>query len=48
MGSDSASLKRIWEFFKAGRLGAPFRKQHIIGEYIPDSICLPKKVDYCN
>ncbi len=36
--------KRIWEFLKAGQLGAPFRKQHIIGEYIADFICLPKKL----
>jgi len=36
--------KRIWEYLKAGQLGMPFRKQHIIGEFIADFICLPAKL----
>ena len=33
--------KVLWEYLKKGQLGQPFRKQHIIGEFIADFICLP-------
>ena len=33
--------KVLWEYLKGGQLGQPFRKQHIIGEFIADFICLP-------
>lgn len=34
---------RLWEFLKKSQLGKPFRRQHIIGNYIADFICLPTK-----
>ena len=33
--------KLLWQYLKAGQLGQPFRRQHIIGEFIADFICLP-------
>ena len=33
--------KVLWEYLKGAQLGQPFRKQHIIGEFIADFICLP-------
>ncbi|MBO7471680.1 MAG: endonuclease domain-containing protein [Bacteroidaceae bacterium] len=33
--------KVLWEYLKGSQLGQPFRKQHIIGEFIADFICLP-------
>ena len=34
----------LWEYLKRGQLGQPFRKQHIIGEFIADFICLPVRL----
>ena len=31
----------LWEHLKGGQLGQPFRRQHVIGEFIADFICLP-------
>lgn len=33
--------KVLWAYLKGSQLGQPFRKQHIIGEFIADFICLP-------
>lgn len=33
----------LWEYLKASQLGKPFRRQHIIGNYIADFFCLPTK-----
>lgn len=33
--------KVLWEYLKGNQLGQPFRKQHIIGEFIADFVCLP-------
>ena len=33
--------KVLWEYLKGNQLGQPFRKQHIVGEFIADFICLP-------
>ena len=35
------SEKVLWEYLKGNQLGQPFRKQHVIGEFIADFICLP-------
>jgi len=34
----------LWEYLKGNRLGAKFRRQHLIGQYIPDFVCLPKRL----
>jgi len=33
--------KVLWNYLKGSQLGKPFRRQHIIGEFIADFICLP-------
>ena len=33
----------LWELLRAKQLGVPF-KQHIIGDYIADFVCLPAKL----
>lgn len=33
-----------WEYLKGNRLGAKFRRQHLIGQYIPDFVCLSKQL----
>lgn len=34
----------VWSFLKGNNLGAHFRRQHIIGDYIVDFACLDKKL----
>jgi len=34
----------LWKFLKAKQLGAKFRRQHVVGRYIADFICLSKKL----
>lgn len=34
----------LWEHIRAKRLGAKFNRQHIIGDYIVDFVCLEKKL----
>ncbi|HBC29177.1 MAG TPA: cytosine methyltransferase [Prevotellaceae bacterium] len=34
----------LWKHIKGNALGVPFRQQHIIGDYIVDFFCLPKKL----
>jgi very-short-patch-repair endonuclease len=34
----------LWEFLRMKKTGHNIRRQHIIGEYIADFVCLPKKV----
>lgn len=34
----------IWEYLSNGKLGQNFRRQHIIGEFIADFVCLKSKV----
>ena len=34
----------LWEFVRAKQLGKPFKRQHIIGDYIADFVCLPVKL----
>jgi len=34
----------LWRFLSKSQLGVPFRKQHIIGMFIADFFCLPKKL----
>ncbi len=34
----------LWDCLKERQLGQPFRRQHIIGDYIADFICIPSKL----
>lgn len=34
----------LWERIKSNQLGVRFRRQHIIGNYIPDFVCLLYKL----
>ena len=34
----------LWEYLKGNCLGAKFRRQHLIGQYIPDFVCLSKQL----
>jgi BirA family biotin operon repressor/biotin-[acetyl-CoA-carboxylase] ligase len=36
--------KALWEMVKNDNLGCPFRRQHIIGDYIVDFVCLQKNL----
>ena len=31
----------LWQYLRNRQLGEPFRRQHIIGEFIADFVCLP-------
>jgi len=34
----------LWKFLRSDQLGAHFRRQHIIGDYIADFSCLPLRL----
>lgn len=34
----------LWQFLKDNAYGVPFKRQHIIGDYIADFVCLPKRL----
>ena len=34
----------LWNYLRYDSLGITFKRQHIIGEYIADFVCLSKKV----
>ena len=34
----------LWDYIKERQLGQPFRRQHIIGEFIADFACIPAKL----
>ncbi|MDT3403527.1 ligase-associated DNA damage response DEXH box helicase [Mucilaginibacter terrae] len=34
----------LWQFLRNNGLGCKFRRQHLIGNYIPDFVCLEKKL----
>jgi len=34
----------LWQFLRGDQLGEHFRRQHIIGPFIADFACLPKRV----
>lgn len=36
--------KHLWGFLMQGQLGVPFRRQHIIKDFIVDFACLPAKL----
>lgn len=34
----------LWEYLKGGSLGVSFKRQHIIGEFIADFVCISKRL----
>ena len=34
----------LWNYLRSDGLGVTFKRQHIIGDYIADFVCLPKKL----
>ena len=34
----------LWDYLRAERLGVVFKRQHIIGDYIVDFVCLPARL----
>lgn len=34
----------LWELLRGRQMGQPFRRQHIIGEFIADFICIPSRL----
>ncbi len=34
----------LWKYLKNNQTGYKFRRQHVIGKYIVDFVCLPKKL----
>lgn len=34
----------LWQYLRQNKLGLPFRRQHIIGKYIADLVCLKRKL----
>ena len=36
--------ERLWDEIKSKKLGAKFRRQHVIGNYIPDFVALSSKL----
>ncbi|MBQ8466631.1 MAG: endonuclease domain-containing protein [Prevotella sp.] len=34
----------LWDYLRAERLGVAFKRQHIIGDYIVDFVCLPARL----
>ena len=34
----------LWKFLRGKQLGINFRRQHIIGDYIADFVCLPQRL----
>lgn len=34
----------VWNFLRNKQLGVSFRRQHVIGEFIVDFVCLSKKI----
>jgi len=35
---------RLWQRLRASRLGVRFRRQHAIGEWVVDFVCLPERL----
>lgn len=34
----------LWQYIRAGRLSVKFNRQHIIGDYIVDFVCIEKRL----
>jgi very-short-patch-repair endonuclease len=43
--SETSAEKRVWSILRARRLaGLKFRRQHVLGMYIADFVCLPARL----
>jgi very-short-patch-repair endonuclease len=40
----SQTEKRLWPHLRDSALGAPFRRQHVIGDYFVDYCCVPMRL----
>lgn len=36
--------RKLWSRIRNGQLGATFRRQHAIGNFVPDFVCIEKKL----
>lgn len=36
--------RKLWAFLRGDQLGVNFRRQHAIGIYIPDFVCIKKRL----
>jgi len=36
--------RKLWAYLREDKLGVNFRRQHAIGKYIPDFVCIQKKL----
>ncbi|MFZ5880566.1 MAG: endonuclease domain-containing protein [Chloroflexota bacterium] len=36
--------RKLWAYLRGDKLGINFRRQHAIGKYIPDFVCIEKKL----
>ena len=43
-GVHTEAEKLLWEYLRANRLGAKFRRPHPLGDYIADFVCLEKRL----
>ena len=34
----------LWQQLRGGFMGLPFRRQHVMGDYIVDFVCIPSKL----
>ena len=41
-GVPTEAEKLLWEYLRANQLGVKFRRQHPLGDYIADFVCLEK------
>lgn len=40
----TAAERKLWAIIRNDQLGVNFRRQHAIGNYIPDFVCIEKKL----
>ena len=43
-GTPTEAEKLLWEYLRANQLGVKFRRQHPLGDYIADFVCLVKRL----
>ena len=36
--------RKLWSYLRNDQLGVTFRRQHAVGNYIPDFMCIEKKL----
>ena len=43
-GVPTEAEKLLWKYLRANQLGVKFRRQHPLGDYIADFVCLEKRL----